>query len=393
MLVSFGLILCVGYICGLISSKLKLPSLVGMIFAGVLMGPSAFNIISSNVMDISSDIRAMALIIILIRCGLALDINKVKKVGVTAILLSFIPATIEIIAVVFLGVKILGLTLVEAFILGTVLAAVSPAVIIPRMLKIQKEGYGKERHIPELVMVASSMDDIFVIILFSTAIGLYFDFSVNVGDIVTVPLSVIIGGFFGYIMGRVFVFLFKKYTITDTNKIIFILSFSFIFYGSQDFFNEYIPISMLVSIIMVATVIYNYHRPLAIRLSEKFRKMWVVAEIFLFVLVGATVDLTVIVNNGGLAIIIIVIALIFRIITVAICLSNTKFNKKEKLFIGISYIPKATVQAAIGGIPLSMQVNNGNLILAVAVVAIIVTAPVGGFLIDRLYKKLLYTFE
>ncbi len=393
MLVSFGLILCVGYICGLISSKLKLPSLVGMIFAGVLMGPSAFNIISSNVMDISSDIRAMALIIILIRCGLALDINKVKKVGVTAILLSFIPATIEIIAVVFLGVKILGLTLVEAFILGTVLAAVSPAVIIPRMLKIQKEGYGKERHIPELVMVASSMDDIFVIILFSTAIELYFDFSVNVGDIVTVPLSVIIGGFFGYIIGRVFVFLFKKYTITDTNKIIFILSFSFIFYGSQDFFNEYIPISMLVSIIMVATVIYNYHRPLAIRLSEKFRKMWVVAEIFLFVLVGATVDLTVIVNNGGLAIIIIVIALIFRIITVAICLSNTKFNKKEKLFIGISYIPKATVQAAIGGIPLYMQVNNGNLILAVAVVAIIVTAPVGGFLIDRLYKKLLYTFE
>ncbi len=389
MLISFGLILFIGYILGNFSLKLKLPSLVGMMIGGILLGPFAFDLLSQQVMDISSDIRSIALIVILIRCGLALDINKIKKVGVSAILLSFIPATVEIMAVVFLGQKFLGLQLIEAFILGTVLAAVSPAVIIPRMLKIQKEGYGKDRHVPELVMIGSSMDDIFVLILFSTGISFYIDYNFSLIQIGKIPVAIILGGLVGGLVGKLFVYLFKKYSFSDTVKVILLLSFSFIFYGGQDYINRFLPISSLVSIIVMGVVIFNCYKKLAIRLSERFRKLWVVAEIFLFVLVGATVDVKLLIDGWGVGLFVISMALAFRIVTVQLCLINTSFNKKEKLFIGISYIPKATVQAAIGAIPLSLGVENGDTILVIAVVAIMFTAPLGGFLIDSLYNKLL----
>ena len=371
-----------GYIC----QKLKLPSLLGMLITGMILGPYALNLLDQSILAISADLRKIALIIILTRAGLGLDLSGLKKLGRPAFLMCFVPATCELIGIVILAPKLLGLTTLEAAIMGAVLAAVSPAVVVPRMVKLMDEGY---KDIPGLILAGASVDDVYVIVLFSTFISMIQGQGANFMSFVNIPISIILGILIGLLLGFLLSFFFKNIHIRDTSKVLIIISISLLLVVLEDSLTTSITFSSLISIMFIGVGLKRNREIVAKRLSIKYGKLWVGAEVFLFVLVGATVNINYLSHVGFKALLLIILALIFRMLGVFICLLNTKLNKKEKLFAMIAYTPKATVQAAIGGIPLSLGLSCGDIILTVAVLAIVLTAPLGAFAIDLSYKKIL----
>ena len=386
MLLSISLILIVGMSLGYICQKLKLPSLLGMLITGMILGPYVLNLLDPNILAISADLRKIALIIILTRAGLGLDLSALRKLGRPAILMCFLPATCELIGIVLLAPKLLGLTTLEAAIMGAVLAAVSPAVVVPRMVKLMDEGY---KDIPQLILAGASVDDVYVIVLFSTFIGMIQGQGANIMSFINIPISIILGILIGILLGYVLAIFFKNIHIRDTSKVLIIISVSLLLVVLEDSLTTSITFSSLISIMFIGVGLKRNREIVAKRLSIKYGKLWVGAEVFLFVLVGATVNINYLSHVGFKALLLIILALIFRMFGVFICLLKTKLNKKEKLFAMIAYTPKATVQAAIGGIPLSLGLSCGDIILTVAVLAIVLTAPLGAFAIDLSYKKLL----
>lgn len=389
MLTSVAVILLLGLLMGSIFSKLKLPNLLGMIIVGIVLSPHALNLIDPSILNISADLRQIALVIILTRAGLSLNIADLKKVGRPAVLMCFVPACTEIIGTVILAPPLLGVTLLEAAIIGSVISAVSPAVIVPRMIKLVDEGYGKEHSIPQLLLAGASVDDVFVIVVFTALTSLASTGTVSVISFLQIPVSILTGVMTGALIGNVLVLFFKKFHMRDSVKILIILSFSFLLLELQNRLEGIIPISGLLAIMSLGIIIKKRYPLLAERLSVKYNKLWVAAEIFLFVLVGATVDLRYALTAGIFAVLLVVGALVFRMAGVAISLIKTKLTKHEKWFCMIAYTPKATVQAAIGAIPLTMGLNCGQTVLTVAVLSILITAPFGAICIDNLYKKLL----
>lgn len=389
MLLSVAMILLIGMFMGWLCKKIHLPSLTGMILTGIILGPYVLNLIDDSILTISSDLRRIALIIILTRAGLSLDLNDLKKVGRPAVLMCFVPACFEILGMVILAPKLLGISILDAAIMGAVVGAVSPAVIVPKMIKLIDEGYGVKNSIPQLILAGASVDDVFVIVMFTAFTGLAQGNSISVSSFVNIPISIITGIIAGVFIGIILAKYFEKVHIRDTSKVIIILCISFILVTLEDSFSSVIPFASLIAVMSIGIALQKKREVVANRLSLKFNKLWVFAEIILFVLVGATVDIKYAVSAGILSVILILGVLIFRMFGVFLCLLKTKLTMKERLFCMIAYSPKATVQAAIGGIPLAIGLSCGNIVLTVAVVAILITAPLGAFLIDFSYKKLL----
>ena len=389
MLLTLSLIILVGFSLSEIFYRLKLPRIIGMILAGILLGPYVFNLIAPEVLAISVDLRQIALIIILLRAGLSLSFNDLKKVGRPAILMSFIPASLEIIGVLILGPIFLGLTVIESLVLGSILAAVSPAIVVPRMLKLMEDKQGTKKSIPQIVLSGASVDDIFVIVLFTSFVQVAQTGSFSLLSILFLPISIVLGILVGIIFGYLFVIFFKKFHIRDTTKILLILSFSLFFLTIEHEFSNIVPYSGLLSALSMGITILTRYQVVAERLVKKYEKIWVFTEMLLFVLVGAAVDITQIPNIGLMAILLIIGALVFRSIGVFISLYKTNLEIKEITFVAFSYIPKATVQASIGSIPLALGISNGNTMLTIAVLAILFTAPLGAFLIDISKNKFL----
>lgn len=389
MLFSLALMVLCGLVLSGTMQKLKLPGLVGMLLTGIVLGPYVLNLIAPELLNISADLREIALIVILTRAGLALDINDLKKVGRPAILMCFLPATFEIAATTIFAPMFFPVSHLEAAIMGTVLGAVSPAVVVPKMLKLMEGGYGKAKSIPQLIMAGASADDIYVIVLFTSFIGMYSGSSFDVGSLVKIPIAIVVGLLTGVLLGLALVKLFKKIHMRDTVKILILLSTSFLVVSLETAIKAYVPMSGLLAVMALGGTILKQYDVLAKRLSGKFSKIWVAAELMLFVLIGATVDISYAARAGIAAVALIFIALSIRICGVLVCLIRTKLNVKEKLFCAIAYLPKATVQAAIGGLPLAAGIAAGNTILTVAVLAILITAPLGAIGIDASYHKLL----
>ena len=389
MLLTLSLIILVGFSLSEIFYRLKLPRIIGMILAGILLGPYIFNLIAPEVLAISVDLRQIALIIILLRAGLSLSFSDLKKVGRPAILMSFIPASLEIIGVLILGPIFLGLTVIESLVLGSILAAVSPAIVVPRMLKLMEDKQGTKKSIPQIVLSGASVDDIFVIVLFTSFVQVAQTGSFSLLSILFLPISIVLGILVGIIFGYLFVIFFKKFHIRDTTKILLILSFSLFFLTIEHEFSNIVPYSGLLSALSMGITILTRYQVVAERLVKKYEKIWVFTEMLLFVLVGAAVDITQIPNIGLMAILLIIGALVFRSIGVFISLYKTNLEIKERTFVAFSYIPKATVQASIGSIPLALGISNGNTMLTIAVLAILFTAPLGAFLIDLSKNKYL----
>lgn len=389
MLLSVALILIIGMFMGWICQKIKLPSLLGMLITGIILGPYVLNLLDLGILNISAELRKIALIIILTRAGLGLDLSGLKKIGRPAILMCFLPATFELLGMILIAPKVLGLSILEAAIMGAVLAAVSPAVVVPRMVKLMDEGYGTNKGIPQLILAGASVDDVYVIVLFSTFIGMMQGEGASILKFVNIPLSIILGIGVGLLMGYVLAFYFEKVHIRDTSKMLIILSISLILVVIEDRLTTAITFSSLIAIMFVGVGLQKKREPVAKRLALKYGKLWVAAEVFLFVLVGATVNINYLKNVGFKALLVIIAALLFRMSGVFICLLGTELSKKEKLFSMMAYTPKATVQAAIGGIPLALGFACGDTVLTVAVLAIVLTAPLGAFAIDVSYKKLL----
>lgn len=389
MLFSLSLILIIGFSLSGIFKHFKLPGLLGMILTGIILGPYMLDLISDDILNISSELRQIALIVILMRAGLTVDINDLKKVGRPAVLMCFIPASMEILAITFLGHMLFNISYLESAILGTVLAAVSPAVVVPRMISLIESGYGKSKSIPQIIMAGASVDDIYVIVLFTSFLGMYSGDEFKFSSIVSVPISIILGIILGIITGVILVKVFKRIHMRDTVKVLIILSISFIFVSLETFLKPYFAISGLLAVMALGATILKTYGKLASRLTIKFSKIWVGSEILLFVLVGASVNLSYVSKAGGNAILLILLALCFRVLGVIFALLGTSLNSKEKLFCAIAYIPKATVQAAIGSVPLASGVASGELILSVAVIAILITAPLGAIGVDKTYTHLL----
>ena len=389
MLLSVSLIILISLILAKIFNLLKLPPILGMLLAGMILGPYALNLIDSSIMDISTDLREIALIVILIRAGLSLHIDDLKKVGRPAILLSFVPATIEIIAIAFLAPLFFDIDFKTALVMGAIVAAVSPAVVVPRMIKLMESGYGREKRIPHMILASASIDDVYVIVLFYAFLQLAQGDSCHIGTLINIPISIGLGIMVGILVGFLAQKFFKIFHMRDTIKVLLIFAVGFLFMTLEDVLATIIPLSGLLAVMAFGIAINHFYPMLSKRLVKKFEKIWVVAEIMLFVLVGALVNLSVLVDVGLFAVILIIIAVIFRLIGVFISLVKTQLNAKERLFVAGSYTPKATVQAAIGAIPLSIGLAHGELILMVSVLAIIITAPLGAIFIDLSYKKLL----
>ena len=391
MLLSISMILIVGMSMGWICKKCKVPSLIGMLATGVILGPYVFNLLDSSILGISAELRKIALIIILTRAGLGLDLSELKKIGRPAVLMCFVPASFELIGIIILASNLMGLTILEAAIMGAVLAAVSPAVVVPRMVKLMDEGYGTKEGIPQLILAGASVDDVYVIVLFSTFVGMMQGEGVSVLRLINIPVSILLGILIGLLLGFVLAFFFKKVHIRDTSKVLIILSVSFLLVVFEDKLTTPITFSALISIMFIGIGLQRKREEVAKRLSVKYGKLWVAAEVFLFVLVGATVNIGYLGKVGMKALIVIIGALAFRMLGVFVCLIGTSLKKKERLFVMMAYTPKATVQAAIGGIPLTLGFACGDTVLTVAVLAIVLTAPLGAFAIDLSYKKLQQT--
>ena len=389
MFFSLAIILCAGLFAGWLCKKIHLPSLLGMLAVGIIIGPYVLNLIDSSILDISAELRKIALIIILARAGLSLNISDLKKVGRPAVLMCFLPACFEIIGMILLAPMLLGISVVDAAIMGAVVGAVSPAVIVPKMISLMENGYGTEKSIPQLILAGASVDDVFVIVMFSAFTGLAKSGNFSALSFATIPISIILGIAVGVAVGYLLGIIFKKIHIRDTVKLIIIMSAAFLLVAFEDNFGSVVPFSSLIAVMCIGIAVQNIKAETAQRLSVRYSKMWVIAEIILFVLVGATVNIEYAVKAGAAAVILIFAVLIFRMLGVFICLIKTKLNIKERLFCMLAYTPKATVQAAIGGVPLAMGLSCGNIVLTVAVLSIIITASLGAFLIDLTYKRLL----
>ena len=389
MLTSLALIFLFGLIFGALFQKLRLPPLLGMLIVGIVLGPYALNWLDDSLLSISADLRQIALIIILTRAGLNLNISDLKKVGRPAILMCFLPACFEILGMLVLAPPLLHISYLDAAIMGAVVGAVSPAVIVPKMLRLMEEGYGTEKSIPQLILAGASVDDLFVIVLFSSFTGLAKGESFSPWRFAEIPISILLGVLLGAALGLALAFFFQKVHVRDSVKVLLLLSFSFLLVALEDALEGIAPISGLIAVMSLGIALQRKRDIVARRLSLKFSKLWVAAELLLFVLVGATVDLHYAYAAGLPAVILIFGVLLFRMAGVWVCLFKTKLLFKERLFCVLAYMPKATVQAAIGSVPLSMGLSCGNIVLTVAVLAILITAPLGAFLIDLTYKKLL----
>ena len=389
MLTSLALIFLFGLIFGALFQKLRLPPLLGMLIVGIVLGPYALNWLDDSLLSISADLRQIALIIILTRAGLNLNISDLKKVGRPAILMCFLPACFEILGMLVLAPPLLHISYLDAAIMGAVVGAVSPAVIVPKMLRLMEEGYGTKKSIPQLILAGASVDDVFVIVLFSSFTGLAKGESLSPWRFAEIPVSILLGILLGAALGLLLAFFFQKVHVRDSVKVLLLLSFSFLLVALEDALEGIVPISGLIAVMSLGIALQRKRDIVARRLSLKFSKLWVAAELLLFVLVGATVDLHYAYAAGLSAVILIFGVLLFRMAGVWVCLFKTKLLFKERLFCVLAYMPKATVQAAIGSVPLSMGLSCGNIVLTVAVLAILITAPLGAFLIDLTYKKLL----
>lgn len=395
MLTSLSLIFLVGLAMGAICRKLKLPRIIGMLVTGIVLGPYVLDWLDPSILSISADLRKMALIIILLKAGLSLDLQDLKKAGRSAVLLSFVPASCELLGYVLLAPVILGITRVEAAVMGAVLAAVSPAVVVPRMVSLMEKKYGTDKAIPQMILAGASCDDIFVIVLFTTFLGMAQGGSADMMDFVNVPVSIVLGILLGAVVGYGLYLFFetayaRKHCVRNSMKVIIVLGFSFLLIAIEGWLEGKIAVSGLLAVVSMACVIKLKSTAfVSKRLSEKFGKLWLAAEVMLFVLVGAAVDIRYTLKAGVAAIIMILAALVFRSIGVLLCVAGTKLTWKERLFCVIAYLPKATVQAAIGSVPLAAGLSCGNIVLSVAVMAIVITAPLGALGIDSSYKKLL----
>lgn len=393
MLTSIAVILLLGLLVGWLFSKMKLPSLLGMIMVGIILSPHCLNMVDESIIAISADLRQIALVIILTRAGLSLNLSDLKKVGRPAILMCFVPACVEMIGTIIFAQLLLGVSAIEAAIIGSVIAAVSPAVVVPRMIKLIDEGYGKEKSIPQLILAGASVDDVFVIVVFTAFTTLASTGKISVISFMQIPISILLGILLGGVVGMILVCFFKRYHMRDSVKVLIILSVSFLLLEIQNRLEGIVTVSGLLAIMSMSIIMNQKYDVLAKRLSVKYNKLWIGAEIFLFILVGITVDIQYALRAGIVVILLVLLALLFRMIGVALSLTKTKLNKKERLFCAIAYTPKATVQAAIGTIPLAMGLACGDIVLTVAVVSILLTAPFGAICVDNVYKKLLSKVE
>lgn len=395
MITSLALIFLVGLSMAFICQKIKIPRIIGMLITGIVLGPFVLNFLDPSILGISAELRRMALIIILIKAGLSLDISDLKEIGLPAVLMSFLPAAFEIAGFVIFGPMILGVTRLEAAIMGAVLGAVSPAVVVPRMVELMEKKYGTDKKIPQLVLAGASLDDVFVIVLFQAFVGMAQGNGISVRSFIDVPVSIVLGIALGALVGILLAFIFNlfyrhNHKIRNSLKVILILATSFLLMAIEGWLEPWIAVSGLLAVMSMACFIQKKSSAeVASRLSQKYGKLWLAAEVILFVMVGAAVDVRYTLDAGLGAVIAIFIALGFRSVGVVLCLIGTKLNAKERLYCVISYLPKATVQAAIGSVPLSLGLPCGKLVLSVAVISILITAPLGAFLMDAAYMKLL----
>lgn len=395
MLTSLALIFLVGLCMAAICQKLKLPRIIGMLVTGMVLGPYVLDFLDSSILSISAELRKMALIIILLKAGLSLNLNDLKKVGRPAVLLAFVPASFEIVGYVLFAPIFLEISRVDAAVMGAVLAAVSPAVVVPRMVQLMEEKYGTKQSIPQMIMAGASCDDIFVIVLFTTFLGMAQGAKVSLLRFVNVPVSIflgiLLGAVIGYVLYRFFETAYKHQNyVRNSTKVILVLGVSFLLTAVEGWLDGKVAVSGLLAVVSMACVLKAKCIPaVSKRLSEKFGKLWIAAEVIIFVLVGAAVDLRYTAAAGGFAVLVIFLSLIFRMAGVFVCVLGTGLSWKERLFCAISYLPKATVQAAIGSVPLAVGLGCGKMILSVAVLAILITAPLGALGMDLTYKKLL----
>ena len=389
MLLSIALILLVGMSMGWLCRKMKLPGLLGMLATGIVLGLYVLDLLDPSILRISAELRKIALIIILTRAGLGLDLSGLKKIGRPAVLMCFVPASFELFGMLLLAPKLMGLSILEAAVMGAVLAAVSPAVVVPRMVKLMDEGYGVKEGIPQLILAGASVDDVYVIVLFSTFTGMMQGTGASAIRFINIPVSILLGIAIGLGIGVLLAYFFQKIHMRDTSKVLIILSISFLLVVLEDYLATPITFSALIAVMFIGIGLQRKREVVAKRLSAKYGKLWVAAEVFLFVLVGATVNIGYIGKVGIKALIVIAGALVFRMFGVLVCLLGTEIKGKERMFTMLAYTPKATVQAAIGGIPLALGFACGESVLAVSVLAIVLTAPLGAFAIDLTYKKFL----
>jgi NhaP-type Na+/H+ or K+/H+ antiporter len=395
MLTSLALIFLVGLAMAAICQRLKLPRIIGMLLTGILLGPYALNWLDESILGISSQLRQIALIIILIKAGLSLNLVDLKKVGRPAVMMACVPASFEILAYVLFAPAILGVSRVEAAVMGAVLGAVSPAVVVPRMVQLMETQYGTKKSIPQMILAGASCDDIFVIVLFSTFSSMAQGGSVQVMDFVNIPISIVLGvalgAVAGYLLGGFFETAYAhKHYVRNSMKVIVVLGVAFLLMAIETWAKGIVSISGLLAVVAMACVLKLRSTTfVSKRLSEKFGKLWLAAEVLLFVLVGAAVDIRYTMNAGIVAVVMIGIALLFRAVGVMLCMVGTQLNVKERLFCIIAYLPKATVQAAIGSVPMAMGLACGQIVLSVAVLAILITAPLGAIGMDVSYQKLL----
>ncbi|MBQ1931370.1 MAG: cation:proton antiporter [Lachnospiraceae bacterium] len=389
MLTSIALILLLGLGAGWLFSKIKLPSLLGMILIGIAISPFCLDLVDDSVLQISGDLRQIALVIILMRAGLSLNLDDLKKVGRPAILMCFVPACIEMIGTLLFAPVLLGISLLEAAVMGSVMAAVSPAVVVPRMIRLMDEGYGVSKSIPQLILAGASVDDVFVIVVFTALTTLASTGNISTAAWIQIPTSIVLGILLGLVTGKLVIGWFKTFHIRDSIKVLILLSISFLLLEIQNQLEGIVAISGLLAIMSMGIMIRRDYDVLARRLSVKYNKLWLGAEVFLFVLVGVAVDVRYALSAGVGVILLVIAALAFRMAGVFLSLLKTELSPKEKLFCMMAYTPKATVQAAIGTIPLSMGLSCGSIVLTVSVVSILLTAPFGAICIDTSHNKLL----
>lgn len=396
MLTSLALIFLLGLAIAGVCQKLKLPRILGMLATGIVLGPYVLNGLDSSILGISGDLRQMALIIILLKAGLSLNLSDLKKVGRPAVLMSFLPASFEILAYILFAPALLGITRAEAAVMGAVLGAVSPAVVIPRMVQLIEENYGTEKSIPQMILAGASCDDIFVIVLFTTFLEMSQGGQVRTWDFINIPISIILGILLGAITGCMLSLFFeaayrKNHYIRNSMKVIIVLGISFLLVAAEEWLETVLPVSGLLAVVSMACAMKIRSTEFVVRrLSEKFGKLWLAAEVILFVLVGAAVDVRYMAQAGVMAAAMILLALIIRAAGVLLCMLGTSLNLKERIFCVIAYLPKATVQAAIGSVPLAMGLPCGQIVLSVAVLAIMITAPLGALGMDLTYRRLLF---
>ena len=395
MLTSLALIFLVGLSAAAICGYLHLPRIIGMLFTGIILGPHVLGLLDDKILSISSELRQIALIIILLKAGLSLNLADLKKVGRPAVMMAFVPASFEICGYLLCAPMILGITRIESAVMGAVLAAVSPAVVVPRMVQLMENRYGTEKSIPQMILAGASCDDIFVIVLFSTFAGMAQGGTADFTQFLNIPVSIVLGILLGAAVGYLLSLFFetayaKEHYVRNSMKVIVVLGLSFLLMAVETWAKPYVSVSGLLAVVSMACVLkMKCPKSVSGRLSEKFGKLWIAAEVVLFVMVGAAVDIRYTATAGGAAVVMILLALIFRAVGVCVCMAGTALNKKERLFTVIAYLPKATVQAAIGSVPMAMGLSCGQIVLSVAVLAILITAPLGAIGMDVTYRRLL----